>query len=918
MGDATPNPHLEEVIMGEAQTLRSRYLRYIETTVLLCAAIPILGYAQTSTVAGVSPSSFAVNETGAATYTIPIQVPPGIAGMEPTLALAYNSAGGNGPLGLGWHLTGISSVDRCGRNLMQDGFNVGVTYESTDRWCLDGQRLVMVAGSSYGSPSSEYRTDRESYTKVVAVSNNGDGDPGCFDAYTKAGQIIEYGCTPDSRIEATGLGHERTYQVDKISDRMGNSIKFTYEKDSPGTTGDFRPIRIDYAYSGSTPNATVKLIYDTRTDTMKSYVSGVVLGTQKRLINVQTFIGTSTTPIRDYRLAYEYSPSQVSRLTSVTECNGGGATAKCLAPHVFKWNNGTTNAGLAGPAAWTGPPQQSFSAATNIVLTDIDGDGLADLIYGGPAPGTGAPSILFQKSTGSSFLSPVSIGSAPTFTDPDTLALIYASPLAAADTNLDGKAEPIWTANQYADIDGDGLPDIVYTTVDPSLGPSLMVQYALASNPPTYSGAFRLGPTIASQDPDTGAWTLSPMVFGDFNGDGRADIMEMLGTQPYVSLSRARNTSSTGFTPWGGGGFFAWGQQVVPADMNGDGLTDLVYVDVFAGPSIMVQYSTGISFANAVGVASADAWFNGETWDVSPIYIADVNGDGLPDVVSNGNVRLSQSAMPDYIYTFTDSLGAKIQVNPSLLTDSSVYVPDSNPPTYATWPVRDRLKHGWMVVTKSTVASDGTLPPASVTNADGSINGFTTTYKYYGAKTNMLGGGFYGFRRIEESKKTAVSGTCIQTVNEFLTARAGTSDPVTGKVDVWPFQGLTTLVEKDVVPCGQSIPSLVLSQVTNTWTRTLIPNATTGYHSVTLGSTTQTSADLDGSVLPTVTSIYTPDGTTLGNVGTIVVSTPDGYSKTTTNTYNPDDTTNWILGRLNRTTVTSTIPQCAAPPNTCQ
>lgn len=69
---------------------------------------------------GYTPGQFSVGDSGQATYNIPLIVPPGTAGMQPTLSLNYNSGAGNDLLGQGWGLGGLSQITRCPSTKVQD------------------------------------------------------------------------------------------------------------------------------------------------------------------------------------------------------------------------------------------------------------------------------------------------------------------------------------------------------------------------------------------------------------------------------------------------------------------------------------------------------------------------------------------------------------------------------------------------------------------------------------------------------------------------------------------------------------------------------------------------------------------------------------------------------------------------------
>src|SRR5512141_479460 len=89
----------------------------VAAAVLLGCLSPHLALAQTMSL----PGQFSVGPTGAASYKIPIALPPGTAGTAPSLSLDYSSQGSNGLLGVGWSLGGLPSIGRCPRTMAQDG-----------------------------------------------------------------------------------------------------------------------------------------------------------------------------------------------------------------------------------------------------------------------------------------------------------------------------------------------------------------------------------------------------------------------------------------------------------------------------------------------------------------------------------------------------------------------------------------------------------------------------------------------------------------------------------------------------------------------------------------------------------------------------------------------------------------------------
>lgn len=156
---------------------------------------------ETDNVDGITPGrieggDFSVTHDGAATYTLPLWVPPGRLGIQPQLSLQYHSRGGNGLLGVGWSLAGLSQITRGKQTIADDGGTDPVRFTETDRLYLDGERLILTGGTQ-GEENSEYRTKRDTFTKFVLHDIDSDGTnilgPTWFEAFQKDGRIFTYG-----------------------------------------------------------------------------------------------------------------------------------------------------------------------------------------------------------------------------------------------------------------------------------------------------------------------------------------------------------------------------------------------------------------------------------------------------------------------------------------------------------------------------------------------------------------------------------------------------------------------------------------------------------------------------------------------------------------------------------------------------
>ena len=569
---------------------------------LLCLAL-LSGsvIASSATHVGSNKGRFSVSSAGQASFRIPIPVPPGIQDQQPDLSFAYSSGAANGLLGVGWSMSGFSKISRVKKIIAIDGVAGAIDFSNDDRFALNGQRLLVMSGQ-YGAPESRYRTELDSWRRIVATGSAGNG-PQSFTVTRPDGQQLVFGGSADARPVSADGATVREWLLSQVTDRNGNTLTITYSQSPNGQgtkTSQTYPIEIAYGTNRAGPTAPdrfVRLAYETRPDPFQHFVAGTQISTTLRLASVSTYLGQAL--VSQYRLAYETSAATGrSRLTAVQRFASTQANAAGLAPTGFEYSDGGNafnNGSIWIASAFTS--STGWNATNNpVTLADVNGDGINDIVG-------------FKNGT------QVALGTRSGFQPPS----VWISDFSPAYN---------WTPDQpryLADVNGDGLADIVGFS-----NTGVVIALADASS----RKFVRQTSVYPHFSPNVGWSSGAPRYLADVNGDQALDIV---GMDDGVTVALA-NTQGGFDAPktWNPNigvrqGFTA--DNLLVADMNGDGKGDVVAMNA-RSQTISVALSTGSAFS-ASGWAQNYAHFaSNSAWGPdNPRMFADVNGDGLTDII---------------------------------------------------------------------------------------------------------------------------------------------------------------------------------------------------------------------------------------------------------------------------------------------
>jgi len=592
---------------------------------------------------------------GQMSYSVPIQVPAGYAGMTPSVGLSYSSGAGGSVVGIGWSLP-TPTVERATRRGLP-------RYTLDDQFVADGgDQLVLLPGTN----PPVYRARFEKGFVRYAWLDAGDGGEGYWQAEYPDGRVGTFGATADGTLEPASRlsGDQGTfrYHLVEMRDRYDHRIRYHYR--SEGTARLLE--RVEWVFAQDTPVYAVRFAYDAREDLLSDCKPGFCSVLGQRLARVEVL--ARQTVIRTYELTYEsYDNSGgFSRLVDVQLY--GALGGRYPAHHGFEYSR-SLGAECGAGADCRGPYVETMGTlGVNLLqgdatLLDINGDALPDVVdttrVGEPhriflntllADGSHFFAESYESAVGAQGTHDLSSGYVQVLDvdgDGFTDMLNYQSGLVLHNLGQgDWEGEPLdlWGGGGHSDVpdlegdldmadgelrtvrfldyDGDKRIDAMRSH---DSGPSNVTQVFRNNG----QGSFVLDPDA---EPLGAGFESDSLELNDMNGDGLLDAVQVTPT-----LVRYRLNLGWGrWEPWVTVvGFDFTNQEAIRAeldDLNGDGVTDLVLV---AGN--MVRYwlnRNGRAFDPERRITSADV--AGElpvrTAETTVLY-ADMNGNGSTDVV---------------------------------------------------------------------------------------------------------------------------------------------------------------------------------------------------------------------------------------------------------------------------------------------
>lgn len=630
-----------------------------------------------NTAVGGMSGQFGVSPLGGATYSIPIEVPQGVGGLQPQLSIVYNSQSSNGLCGYGTSLAGISSITRGPKDIYHDSTSLGINYLADDALYLDGVRLILSSGTA-GQEGAEYNPESDPFTRVIthgactSTSNNI-----WFEVRGSDGMIYWYGKNQDSRLSYTVGGSHRihSWYMCHAQQPTGNYITWYYQQ----TDYCVYPFMITYGSNIDHTSMLANIIeftYENRKDSVPIRFDGKQGRMGKRLKTITS--STNYNTYRSYHLNYDTisdgTAYKFSRLTSVTEKNGQD---EALPATKFVWSflpavNYSSN-NLPVNTATNLPSNITTDESNHIYEAgDLNGDGISDIINIMPVEEQKGNSTVSYTIVMVFYSSISPTGQISFSTTEDYYNLGFLGSFACTTLSMKGR--------MIVDIDGDGINEClipVYKETDGAMSSRLC--YNIIGQNYDYCNhhiicTADINPLFSSSDLDNdgktevvyletiqtnGKYCLQVLknvnsssvlqqyaqfnlslsyepktiLFEDWNGNGLQDLLVLTDNNYTVFWNQGNGLSSGTFSDSNKltGTNLAYHDAMTCGDFNGDGLLDILTKESTTTWYFYINTGHG-NFAKTTAYNSSIQFpflYLGST----SIRVLDFDGDGLSDVV---------------------------------------------------------------------------------------------------------------------------------------------------------------------------------------------------------------------------------------------------------------------------------------------